>query len=101
MSSIGSPSNAQASALQAMQAQHVAGKARDKEKADRASDRRSLKDQVELRVAGLETNTAVRQIPQNSSEQEREEHEAHDQTPSGKSKGKKSKKDRPRIDLKA
>ena len=100
MSVIGTPSNAQASALQAAQAQPQASKARDKEKADRPAERRAIKDQVELRVAGLETNSAVRHIPENTSEQEREEHEAHDQNSGGKPKSK-SKKQRPRIDLKA
>lgn len=78
----------------------MAGKNRDHEKAQAANTRRSLKDQVDLRVDGVETNTAIRKLPKNSSEQQREEHDSHDQTPPGKSRSK-SKKDRPPIDLKA
>lgn len=73
MSVVGSP--LETSALQAIQAQHVASKARDKEKAQSASGRR-FNDLVELRVSGVETAEAVRQIPSNDSEQAQTEHEA-------------------------
>lgn len=73
MSVIGSP--LETSALQALQAQHVASKARDKEKAQSASGRR-FEDLVEWRVAGTETAEAVRPLPHNDSEQAQTEHEA-------------------------
>ena len=94
MSVIGSP--LETAALQAIQAQHVASKARDREKAQSASGRR-FEDLVELRVAGLETADAVRPLPQNNSEQERSEHEASD----GNSTSPDSRAERPRIDVKA
>jgi hypothetical protein len=54
--------------IQAAQAQQVASKARDREKV--ASDRgRRLQDQVELRVAGVESSDAIRKLPNNDSEQ--------------------------------
>jgi hypothetical protein len=93
MSVIGSP--LETSALQAIQAQHVASKARDKEKAQSASGRR-FQDLVELRVAGLETADAVRPIPHNDSEQADTERDGQDQ-PTAKAK----EDDRPRIDVKA
>ena len=87
MSVIGSP--IETAALQAIQAQHVASKARDKEKSESASGRR-FNDLVELRVAGLETADAVRQLPQNNSEQAEREHQSHDLS-----------QQKPRIDVKA
>jgi hypothetical protein len=75
MSVIASP--IETAALQAIQAQHVASKARDKEKAESASGRK-FNDLVELRVAGLETAEAVRKLPQNNSEQAETEHQSHD-----------------------
>lgn len=73
MSVIGSP--IETSALQAAQAQQTAAKARDKERA--ASERaRRWQDQVDLRVAGVESAEAVRPLPQNDSEQAEEEHHA-------------------------
>jgi len=74
MSVVGSP--LETAALQAIQAQHVASKARDREKAQSASGRK-FNDLVELRVAGLETPEAVRALPQNNSEQAESEHESH------------------------
>lgn len=100
MSSIGSSTPAQISALQAAQAQQVASKSKDTEKAQAADSRRSLKDQVDLRVDGVETNTAVRKLPKQSTEQEREEHEANSQANGGKTRSAGAKKP-PRIDLKA
>lgn len=74
MSVIGSP--IETSALQAIQAQHVASKARDREKTQSATGRR-FNDLVELRVAGVETTDAVRGLPQNDSEQSHTEREPH------------------------
>jgi hypothetical protein len=66
MSTVGS--SLEASMVQAAQAQQVASKARDRERA--ASERgRRLQDQVELRVAGVESADAIRKLPQNDSEQ--------------------------------
>lgn len=73
MSVIGSP--LETSALQAIQAQHVASKARDKDKAQSATGRR-FNDLVELRVSGVETADAVRALPQNNSEQAHSEHDS-------------------------
>ena len=74
MSVVGSP--LETSALQALQAQHVASKARDREKNEAASGRK-FSDLVELRAAGVETADAVRALPQNNSEQAHTEHEAN------------------------
>jgi predicted nucleic acid-binding Zn-ribbon protein len=99
MSNIGPANPAQLSALQAVQAQHAAAKTRDKEKTQAADAKRVHKDQADLRVDGVETNTAVRKLPKQSTEQEREEHEAHgqDSRKTNKPGGKKT----PHIDLKA
>jgi hypothetical protein len=71
MSSVGGP--IQTSLVQAAQAQQVASKARDKEKARTdATQRRD--DQLELRVTGVEATDAVRKLPHNDSEQAEEEH---------------------------
>lgn len=88
MSVIGKPLDT--SALQAIAAQQVASKARDKEKSQSASGRR-FSDLVELRVSGVETADAVRALPQNNSEQANSEHDAHAD----------SNKPRPHIDMKA
>lgn len=89
-------SRLEVSALQAIQAQQVASKARDREKAESASGRR-FNDLVELRIAGVETSEAVRNLPQNDSEQAQTEHEEHqplcERDPQNPA--------RPRIDLKA
>jgi hypothetical protein len=74
MSVIGSP--IETSALQAIQAQQVASKARDREKAESSTGRR-FNDLVELRVAGVESIDAVRSLPQNDSEQSHAEREPH------------------------
>jgi hypothetical protein len=84
MSSIGSP--LEASLIQAAQAQQVASKARDREKASTERGRR-LQDQVELRVAGVESTDAIRKLPSNDSEQA----DAEERSGEG----------RPRIDLQA
>ena len=58
----------EASALLAVQAQHVASKARDREKSESANGRR-FQDLVELRVAGVEISDGIRGLPSNDSEQ--------------------------------
>ena len=93
MSVVGSP--LETAVLQAIQAQHVASKARDRDKAQSATGRR-FNDLVELRVAGLETAEAVRQIPHNESEQAQAEHDSH-----RPAKPEQDEEQRPRIDVKA
>jgi hypothetical protein len=78
MSVIGSP--AETSLLQAAQAQQTASKARDKEKA-RSESAQRFQDQVELRVAGAESDAAVRKLPQNESELAEREHASRDLAP--------------------
>lgn len=74
MSVIGSP--IETSALQAIQAQQVASKARDRDKVESTKGRK-FNDLVELRVAGVETTEAVRGLPQNDSEQTHTERQPH------------------------
>jgi len=64
------------SLLQAAQAQQTASKTRDKERAVNDQARR-YQDLVELRVAGVESDDAVRSLPQNESEQAEDEHHRH------------------------
>ncbi len=75
MSSIGSPSAA--SMLQAAQAQQVASKARDRKRAEETKTQRD-DDLVDLRVEGLESAEAIRDLPANDSEQGKAEHESKD-----------------------
>lgn len=77
MSVIGSP--IETSLLQAAQAQQVASKARDKEKAARDSSARRFQDIIELRVAGVEASDAIRKLPSNESQQAEVEHQSHEQ----------------------
>ncbi len=73
MSTIGSP--ILTSLLQAAQAQQVVSKARDRER--RASDQtRRFQDLVDLRVAGLETAEAVRDLSSNDPGKAEPEHQA-------------------------
>ena len=73
MSAAGSPIDT--SLVQAAQAQQTASKARDRQRAE--SDRtQRYSDLVELRVAGVESSEALRQLPQNDSEQAGAEHQA-------------------------
>ena len=65
------------SLLQTAQAQQSASKARDKERSVSERDRR-FADEVELRVAGVESAEAIRQLPQNDSEQADAEQRARD-----------------------
>lgn len=71
MSSVPGPIDA--SLLQTAQAQQVAAKARDRQKAD-AERSRQIRDLVELRVLGVEAPDAIRRLPANDSEQAEEEH---------------------------
>jgi hypothetical protein len=73
MSSIGSPIDT--SLVQAAQAQQTASKARDKERAATERTQRYT-DLLDLKIAGLESAEALRQLPQNDSEQANDEHEA-------------------------
>jgi hypothetical protein len=93
-------SSLETAALQAIVAQQVASKARDKEKAQSATGRR-FEDLVELRVSGAESAEAVRPIPQNDSEQAETEHEAQPHDASSKAAAKADRaQPRPRIDVK-
>ena len=97
MSVIGSPIDT--SLLQTAQAQQAASKARDKEKADSNRPRRD-RDQVELRIAGLETIAAVRKLPQTNSEESDVERDGRDQrSPLLARSG--DEEDRPGIDVQA
>ncbi len=99
MSVVGS--SIETSALQAVQAQHVASKARDREKSESASGRR-FQDLVELRVAGVETGDAVRGLPSNDSEQGDQEREGRKQQQAGYAKVVEEGEDgRPHVDVKA
>jgi hypothetical protein len=95
MSSIGSPIDT--SLVQAAQAQQSASKARDRERAAAERTQR-YSDQLELKVAGLESAEAIRQLPQNDSEQANDEHEAkgHRHRNEGETG-----EDRPHIDVTA
>lgn len=75
MSTIGSPLTT--SLLQTAQAQQVASKSNDREKAASETKRR-YQDQVDLKVAGVETDAAVRNLPHTESEQNEQEHRSHD-----------------------
>ncbi len=93
MSISGSPIDT--SLVQAAQAQQTASKMRDREKALTEKTQRYA-DQLELRVAGMESSEALRQLPENASEQADAEHEAK-----GQHDAPISDEDRPKIDLKA
>ena len=93
MSTIGSP--IETSLLQAAQAQQTASKARDREKAATESGRR-FADQVDLKVAGVESTDAVRPLPHTDSEENEQEHRSHADAPTLPED-----EDRPHIDLTA
>lgn len=84
------------SLLQTAQAQQTASKARDRERVLNEQTQRYL-DQVELRVAGMESSEAVRRLPPNDSEQADAEHEAEGRQLGSEPEG----EDRPRIDVTA
>jgi hypothetical protein len=99
MSVVGS--SLETSALQAVQAQQVASKARDREKSESATGRR-FQDLVELRVAGVETGDALRGLPSNDSEQGDQEREGRKQQQGAYGKVVEQGDDgRPHVDLKA
>lgn len=93
MSTIGSP--IETSLLQAAQAQQMASKARDREKAASESARR-FADQVDLKVAGVESADAVRKLPHSDSEENQQEQRSHDHGPP-----KDPDEENPHIDMKA
>ncbi len=66
MSVVGSPLNT--SLVQVAQAQQSASKARDRERAVSERTQR-YDDQLELKVAGVESDDAPRELPKNDSEQ--------------------------------
>ncbi len=76
MSVIGSPSDM--SLVQAAQAQQTASKARDRERVATERGPRYT-DMLELRVAGVESSEAVRQLPHSDSEQADHEREGKKQ----------------------
>ena len=73
MTTIGSPLDT--SLIQAAQAQQVASKARDRERAVTEQTQR-YKDMLDLKVAGIESAEAARQLPHSDSEQAEVESEA-------------------------
>jgi len=95
MSTIGSP--IETSLLQTAQAQQVAAKKRDRERAGDADSARRLRDLVDLRVAGVEEAEAPRAVPENESEEAESEHraEVHERIRDRDNEG----ADRPRIDV--
>ena len=93
MSTLGSP--IETSLLQTAQAQQAASKSRDREKAASQSARR-FADQVDLKVAGVESADAVRQLPHSDSEENQQEQRSHDHGPTQKPD-----EENPHIDLKA
>jgi len=80
------------SLLQAAQAQQQASKAKDRERAVSDTARR-FRDRVELRVAGVEAPDAVRDVPENDSEQADSEQRA--------AQGREEARKQGRIDLRA
>ena len=93
MSAAGSPIDM--SLVQAAQAQQTASKARDREQ--KASERtQRYADQLELRVAGVESSEAIRQLPHNDSEQANDEHEAKGHRHRGEAN---PDEDRPHVDV--
>ena len=81
------------SALQAVQAQQSAGKARDKERADTDSGQR-LADILDLKLAGVAAAEAARRLPQNDSEETAEEQRSKQHHPPADG-------EQPRIDITA
>jgi len=63
----------QASAVLASQAQQVAGRFRSRRQADQ--DEQAATDSVNTRVDGVELSEAVQELPDNRSEQSRQEHQ--------------------------
>ena len=63
----------QASAVLASQAQQVAGRFRSRRQADQ--DEQTANDSIKPRVDGVELSEAVQELPDNRSEQSRQEHQ--------------------------
>ena len=76
MSTISSPLDT--SLIQAAQAQQTASKARDKERAEAERTQRYT-DMLDLKVAGVVSANAARQLPRNDSEQADHDREARKQ----------------------
>ncbi len=74
MSTIGSPIDT--SLVQAAQAQQTASKARDRERAEEDDRTQRYTDTLELKVAGVVSADAARQLPRNDSEQAEHDREA-------------------------
>lgn len=66
------------SLVQAAQAQQVAGRARDRERAERENAARRFRDLVELRVGSVLSARAARKLPANESEEAEVEQRGHD-----------------------
>ena len=92
MTIIGSPLDT--SLIQTAQAQQVASKARDRERAASEQTQR-YKDMLDLKVAGVELAEATRQLPHSDSEQAGHERDAR------KEPVKRPTKNDERIDLQA
>ncbi len=76
MSTISSPLDT--SLIQAAQAQQTASKARDRERAEAERTQRYT-DMLDLKVAGVVSSDAARQLPRNDSEQADHDREARKQ----------------------
>ncbi len=76
MSTIGSPIHT--SLVQAAQAQQVASKARDRERAEAERTQRYT-DMLDLKVAGVVSDEAARELPRNDSEEADHDREARKQ----------------------
>jgi len=94
VSAIG-PGLAALSALQAAQAQQSASRARDAEKAREERPRRA-EDEVDLRVAGVEGDDAVRAVPDEASEESATERRGRDPRAGRRAD---DEDERPRVDL--
>ncbi len=98
MSVIGS--SIETSALQAIQAQHIASKARDREKNESAGGRR-FADLVELRVSAVQSVEAPRGLPGNDSEQSDQERDSRRQQQAGYARVVDEQSAQPHIDVQA
>jgi len=95
MSTIGS--KLETSLAQAVAATQQTARSRERENAKTESARK-MQDQVDLRTAGVESNQAVRKLPQGEPEQSESRERRPASPPPRKEDGKKKK---PRIDLTA
>ncbi len=98
MSAVNPPSS-HASLVQTAQAQQVASKTRDRQRAAGERSRR-LEDTIDLKVAGVEETEAVRKLPDNDSaegDDDRHRHHAEEQPYAGDEPD----EERPSIDFTA